>query len=302
MRLLSVYTQFIYSPKRPKLETSQDQTLASVQKYKYRNNARTILEVRQDITNGKEPTKIAAIVSKEVVKQLLLEKNVEYDTSMPLSKNYERLEDAYTQIRGSIEFGYLPVSEVESLTTQRNFEFPHFPTESLCYCTCTDGCISASCQCKMITWKDNREESYTRVKNVERKVIRKFDDRSALTFPYKDGKLIEQVRDDPENGGYGTDIITECNSLCACQTATANVKCSNHVVQDGIQVKLELFLSRKGWGVQACQHIPKGSFVGTYTGRLQPVESKQAREGGLGKVRTKGNSGYKRFQKTVDPG
>ena len=43
--------------------------------------------------------------------------------------------------------------------------------------------------------------------------------------------------------------------------------CTNHVTQDGLKVKLCIFLTRnKGYGVRPEEPIPKGTFVGVYGG------------------------------------
>ena len=48
--------------------------------------------------------------------------------------------------------------------------------------------------------------------------------------------------------------IFECNANCKC-----DARCSNRVVQNGIQVRLQLFkTSNKGWGLRCVDDIPKG--------------------------------------------
>ncbi|KAL0962530.1 hypothetical protein UPYG_G00341290 [Umbra pygmaea] len=59
--------------------------------------------------------------------------------------------------------------------------------------------------------------------------------------------------------------IYECNALCRCDPRM----CSNRVVQHGLQVRLQLFMTiGKSWGVRCLDDIAKGTFICTYTGRI----------------------------------
>ncbi|XP_068919745.1 histone-lysine N-methyltransferase SETDB2 isoform X2 [Petaurus breviceps papuanus] len=59
--------------------------------------------------------------------------------------------------------------------------------------------------------------------------------------------------------------IFECSFLCKCDPRT----CQNRVVQQGLQVRLQVFKTeKKGWGVRCLDDIDKGTFVCTYSGRL----------------------------------
>ncbi|XP_031638664.1 histone-lysine N-methyltransferase met-2-like [Contarinia nasturtii] len=59
--------------------------------------------------------------------------------------------------------------------------------------------------------------------------------------------------------------IVECGENCNCCAE----KCLNRVVQNGLQHKLELFLTdSKGWGVRATTDIPEGVFVCIYSGDI----------------------------------
>ncbi|XP_078160844.1 histone-lysine N-methyltransferase SUVR5 isoform X3 [Carex rostrata] len=66
--------------------------------------------------------------------------------------------------------------------------------------------------------------------------------------------------------------VYECNSSCKC-----NASCQNRVLQKGIKVKLEVFMTiSKGWGVRAVEAIPGGTFVCEYVGEV--VNGEQASE------------------------
>ena len=59
--------------------------------------------------------------------------------------------------------------------------------------------------------------------------------------------------------------IYECNQNCACSRVT----CYNRVVQNGIQLRLQVFLTEnRGWGLRCVDDIPKGTFVCTYAGQV----------------------------------
>jgi histone-lysine N-methyltransferase SETDB1 len=72
--------------------------------------------------------------------------------------------------------------------------------------------------------------------------------------------------------------IFECNSNCKCDH-----RCSNRVVQNGIQIRLQLFkTSSKGWGLRCLDDVPKGTFISTYAGQLMTQEQSDIRGKELG--------------------
>ncbi|KAM4795004.1 histone-lysine N-methyltransferase SETDB2-like [Rhinophrynus dorsalis] len=116
-------------------------------------------------------------------------------------------------------------------------------------CTCTDGCLDISkCACLQLTAKVKKGcESSTTNNN---------------TPGYSHKRLKKPV----PTGLY------ECNVSCTCDRKL----CQNRVVQHGIQVRLQVFKTkRKGWGVRCLDDIDKGTFVCTYAGRIlrKSVES-----------------------------
>ncbi|KAH6774682.1 hypothetical protein C2S51_013086 [Perilla frutescens var. frutescens] len=82
-------------------------------------------------------------------------------------------------------------------------------------------------------------------------------------FPYDErGRIILEE-------GY---LVYECNQRCCCSRA-----CQNRVLQNGVQVKLEIFKTeRKGWAVRAREAILRGSFVCEYIGEV--IDEKEANE------------------------
>ncbi|XP_051519584.1 histone-lysine N-methyltransferase SETDB1-A-like [Myxocyprinus asiaticus] len=59
--------------------------------------------------------------------------------------------------------------------------------------------------------------------------------------------------------------VYECNPLCRCDPRM----CSNRLVQHGLQLRLELFMTQhKGWGIRCKDDIAKGSFVCVFTGKI----------------------------------
>ncbi|KAJ4902855.1 Histone-lysine N-methyltransferase SUVR5 [Raphanus sativus] len=74
-------------------------------------------------------------------------------------------------------------------------------------------------------------------------------------FPYDDKERIILEE------GYP---VYECNDLCGCSRT-----CQNRVLQNGIRTKLEVFRTEsKGWGLRACEHILRGTFVCEYIGEV----------------------------------
>ncbi|KAJ3862929.1 SET domain-containing protein, partial [Lentinula novae-zelandiae] len=67
--------------------------------------------------------------------------------------------------------------------------------------------------------------------------------------------------------------VFECNSLCGC-----GEECRNRVVSKGRKCNVMLKKTdKKGWGVFACEHIPKGTFIGIYSGELLGHEESEER-------------------------
>ncbi|XP_029513741.2 histone-lysine N-methyltransferase SETDB1-B-like [Oncorhynchus nerka] len=64
--------------------------------------------------------------------------------------------------------------------------------------------------------------------------------------------------------------IYECNALCRCDPRV----CSNRVVQHGLQLRLQLFMTvGKSWGIRCLDDIAKGTFICTYTGIIMNKKS-----------------------------
>ncbi|GAB6033221.1 hypothetical protein CHUAL_012824 [Chamberlinius hualienensis] len=58
--------------------------------------------------------------------------------------------------------------------------------------------------------------------------------------------------------------IYECNPRCKC-----NSRCLNRVVQNGLQLRLQIFKTEKrGWGIRCLDDIPQGGFICIYAGQL----------------------------------
>nr|XP_020849423.1 histone-lysine N-methyltransferase SETDB2 isoform X1 [Phascolarctos cinereus]XP_020849424.1 histone-lysine N-methyltransferase SETDB2 isoform X1 [Phascolarctos cinereus]XP_020849425.1 histone-lysine N-methyltransferase SETDB2 isoform X1 [Phascolarctos cinereus] len=109
-------------------------------------------------------------------------------------------------------------------------------------CDCSKGCMDIEkCACLQLTAKGYDESSaWSSVKP---------------TYGYSYKRLQQPV----PNG------IFECSLLCKCDPRT----CQNRVVQQGLQVRLQVFKTeKKGWGVRCLDDIDKGTFVCTYSGRL----------------------------------
>lgn len=90
-------------------------------------------------------------------------------------------------------------------------------------------------------------------------------------FPYDDKGLIIL-----EDGC----LVYECNHLCKCSR-----NCPNRVLQNGLQVKLEVFKTeKKGWGVRACEPIFRGTFVCEFVGEVIDMQEANKRHQRYGKT------------------
>ncbi|XP_043849656.1 histone-lysine N-methyltransferase SETDB2 [Dromiciops gliroides] len=109
-------------------------------------------------------------------------------------------------------------------------------------CDCSKGCMDITkCACLQLTAKGYDESSA----------------RSSVKPPR--GYSYKRLQQPVPSG------IFECSLLCKCDPRT----CQNRVVQQGLQVRLQVFKTeKKGWGVRCLDDIDKGTFVCTYSGRL----------------------------------
>ncbi|KAM9323190.1 histone-lysine N-methyltransferase EHMT1 [Pholidichthys leucotaenia] len=99
------------------------------------------------------------------------------------------------------------------------------------YCICKEDCSASICMCGQLS-------------------LRCWYDKSGRLLP-------EFCREEPP-------LIFECNHACSCWRT-----CKNRVVQNGLRSRLQLFrTNKKGWGVQALQDIPKGTFICEYVGEI----------------------------------
>ncbi|GFQ77203.1 histone-lysine N-methyltransferase SETDB1-B [Trichonephila clavata] len=108
--------------------------------------------------------------------------------------------------------------------------------EFLAGCSCTDNCQNSErCECQRITNKTK---------------TRRFSEH----LGYKHRRLKESV----VTGVY------ECNSQCSC-----GPRCGNRVVQNGLQVRLQMFKThRKGWGIRCLDDLEAGMFICIYAGQI----------------------------------
>ncbi|XP_026380494.1 histone-lysine N-methyltransferase, H3 lysine-9 specific SUVH4-like [Papaver somniferum] len=76
-----------------------------------------------------------------------------------------------------------------------------------------------------------------------------------VTRPYSsDGRLPNKIP-----------IIYECGKHCACGPS-----CRIKKTQGGLQYRLEVFRTeQKGWGVRTRDHIPDGTYLGEYVGKIR---------------------------------
>ncbi|KTF82136.1 hypothetical protein cypCar_00032488, partial [Cyprinus carpio] len=108
-------------------------------------------------------------------------------------------------------------------------------------CDCTDGCLDRSkCACHQLT--------------IEATSLR-----SGGPVDVSAGYTHKRLPTTLPTGVY------ECNPLCRCDPRT----CSNRLVQHGLQLRLELFMTQhKGWGIRCKDDVAKGTFVCVFTGKI----------------------------------
>lgn len=132
-------------------------------------------------------------------------------------------------------------------TKSYNYEFVGETEKNLgrSGCNCTDNCRDKlKCSCWQLTLERLIERT---PKNV--------DLRNNAKVGYKHMRLMEIVY---------TGIV-ECGDNCKCCANT----CVNRVVQNGMQHKLEVFMTKdRGWGLRATTDIPEAMFVCNYAGDL----------------------------------
>ena len=209
--------------------------------------------------------------------------------------NFGSIPDQLRQIQGTFGFSYISTQIEIDLAKSRKNGIDEFPEDAYICCTCSDGCVTISCECKKVTWDDNRDFLDLKSKTLKRSKPPK----NLAHFPYHGGKLLDTIQPDSnsQKAYIGTNILYECNQKCACQRRENKKKnpCTNHVVQDGLKVRLEMFLTnKKGWGVRSLQDIPNGTFMGVYIGEIRQSENNPGQDKGHLKAR-KLNSKYKRF-------
>ena len=267
-----------------------------------------LLILSADISCGIESTPIRAVMDREAAETVLLENSdltreeimlqysdmedlfriaIENTHDLPLEEQNEidqerkqlNCNSKLRDIQGSYGTAYISLQYETDLSKLRQNEIDHFPEEAKICCSCTDGCVTRKCECKKVTWKDNRH--FLDMQNKTSKLLKPPKDLS--NFPYRNGKLLDPIvpKSNAEKAFLGTDIPYECNDKCACQRRENKKKtpCTNHVVQDGLKVQIEMFLTkRKGWGIRALQDIPKGTFMGAYIGEIRHHENNPGQE------------------------
>ncbi|KAJ7373631.1 Histone-lysine N-methyltransferase [Desmophyllum pertusum] len=123
----------------------------------------------------------------------------------------------------------------------------------LACCDCTDNCQDKSkCSCAQLTI-----QASAAVGGKEDPAI---------------GYEFRRLKDCVQTGIY------ECNQNCACGS-----QCFNRVVQNGIQLRLQVFKTEnRGWGLRSLDDIPMGTFVCTYAGQIlnEDMANKEGRDFG----------------------
>uniref|UniRef100_A0A914XRT5 Uncharacterized protein n=1 Tax=Plectus sambesii TaxID=2011161 RepID=A0A914XRT5_9BILA len=86
---------------------------------------------------------------------------------------------------------------------------------------------------------------------------------------YQNGRLTDDFE-----WGSACEVIVECSPACKC-----DANCQNRVVQKGMQIRVELFMSvNRGWAVRCLQRIPKGTYICEYAGEILTSDMADARD------------------------
>lgn len=109
-------------------------------------------------------------------------------------------------------------------------------------CHCLDDCATIDCQCVQLNSLGPH-----------------YDEEGRLSAKY----LTESVG-----------AIRECNIACKCNRKL----CKNMVIQAGCRLQMVLFKTKsRGWGVRTAELVPRGTFIGIYSGELISDTSSAAR-------------------------
>lgn len=123
-------------------------------------------------------------------------------------------------------------------------------------CNCEDGCRDKlKCSC----WRQTVDLKF-------KKILENGKYKRKTHIGYENMKLLKELASG----------IVECGGNCKC---CADKKCSNSVVQNGIQHKLEVFkTANKGWGVKTTTDLPPGAFICHYAGDVLEVNAADKRD------------------------
>ncbi|KAG7276446.1 hypothetical protein CRUP_014105 [Coryphaenoides rupestris] len=137
----------------------------------------------------------------------------------------------YNYLRPS-KLSYTSVRDTSHIGVDASLDF-------MAGCDCVDGCRdSESCSCRQLTVQGTRWRPVDEACGYTQKRL----NRTVVTGVY------------------------ECNGQCRCDPRT----CSNRVAQHGIQVRLQVFMTRgQGWGVRCYDDLPRGTFVCAYSASKQ---------------------------------
>lgn len=198
-----------------------------------------------------------------------------YDSRIKL-KNEFKTNKKTTVITNDISNGKekTPISCVNMLDKTKPIQFDYEPNRIFnsdidyiklsnndccsCHLDNNEACsIKSKCECWLRTYKSAELSIYS-------------------NCGYKSRRLVQHV----------TSGIFECNSKCKCNPK----RCLNRVVQNGVDVRLQVFKTNdRGWGVRCLDDLAPGTFISTYSGEL--MHEKEADK----RINSKDGTGYEYF-------
>ncbi|XP_047335019.1 probable inactive histone-lysine N-methyltransferase SUVR1 isoform X2 [Impatiens glandulifera] len=167
-------------------------------------------------------------------------------------------------------FRYIPHNVVFQ-NAYVNFSLARLGDDNSC-AACSGNCLSSSlpCACARDTGGDY---AYTIEGLVKEELLKECI--SMNRNPQKNCQYyckecpLERLKSEeiiePCKGHLVRKFIKECWWKCGC-----NRRCGNRVVQRGISINLQVFMTPggKGWGLRTLQDLPKGAFVCEYVGEI----------------------------------
>lgn len=196
------------------------------------------LQYFDDITKGEEMVKISLV----------------NETSSQLPPNFFYIPQNIVFQKAYVNFALARISDEDCCSN--------------CFGDCTS--LAIPCACARETGGEfaYQQGGLVKEKFLEECISMNRDPQNHRLFYCKNCPLERSRNENTSNpckGHLVRKFIKECWCKCGCSK-----KCGNRVVQRGITVNLQVFLTPegKGWGLRTLENLPKGAFVCEYVGEI----------------------------------